>query len=80
MSESAPTKPIDFRRRAAPDVKLTFYETNVARAGTLLRILRSELDALAFAEQLEHGAANRAAMKEVLDPSLIADEAKTLVD
>jgi len=59
---------------------LTFYETNVAGAGTLLRFLRSELDALAFSKQLEDGAADRAAMKEVFDSALIADKPETLVD
>jgi hypothetical protein len=59
---------------------LTFYETNVSGARALLRFLRSELDALTFAEQLEDGAANRAAMKEVFDPTFIADKPEPLVD
>ena len=64
----------------APGKDLTFYETDVSGAWTLLRILRSELDALTFAEQLEHRAANRAAMKEVFDPAFIADEPEPFVD
>jgi hypothetical protein len=80
VSESAPTKPIDFRRRAAPDVKLTFYETNVARARPLLRFLRSELDTLTFAKQLEDCPSDGAAVKEVFDPAFVADKPETLVD
>src|SRR6476646_10195202 len=68
------------RERASGLAPLAFDQANVAGARSLLRILRSELDALTFAEQLEHGAANGAAMKEVLDPSLITNEAKTFVD
>jgi hypothetical protein len=60
--------------------KLAFYETDVAGARTLLRFLRSELDALTFSKQLEDGAADRAAMKEVFDPAFIADKPETLVD
>jgi hypothetical protein len=59
---------------------LTLYETNVAGARPLLRFLRSELDALAFTQQLEDGAPDRAAMKEVLDSPFIADKPETLVD
>jgi hypothetical protein len=59
---------------------LTFYEANVTGAGTLLRFLRSELDALTFAKQLEHRTADGAAMKEVFDPTFIADEPEPLVD
>jgi hypothetical protein len=70
------------RHRAGPAGKnlLTLYETDVSGARSLLRFLRSELDALTFAEQLENGAADGAAMEEVLDPSLIADEPEPLVD
>jgi hypothetical protein len=69
------------RRRLAPAGKpLTFYEANVAGARALLRFLRSELDALAFTQQLEDGAPDRAAMEEVFDSSFIADKPETLVD
>jgi hypothetical protein len=61
-------------------VDLTLDQPDVARAWTLLRLLRSEFNALAFAEQLENGAADGAAMKEVLNSSLIADEPETFVD
>jgi hypothetical protein len=65
----------------APDRKtLTLYETNVTGARSLLRLLRSELDALTLAKQLKNGAPNRAAMKEVLDSAFIADKPETLVD
>jgi hypothetical protein len=69
------------RCRVAPaGEKLTFYESNISGARSLLRILRSELDALTFAEQLENGAADGAAMEEVFDSSLIADKPESLVD
>ena len=50
------------------------------RARPLLRFLRSELDALTLAEQLKNGAADGAAMKEVLDSAFIADKPEPLVD
>jgi len=59
---------------------LTFYQTDISGARTLLRFLRSEFDALTFAEQLEDGAADGAAMKEVFDPAFIADEPEPFVD
>ena len=59
---------------------LTLYETNISGARPLLRFLRSEFHALAFAKQLENSAADGAAMKEVFDSSLIADKPETLVD
>ena len=60
--------------------KLTFYQTDISGAWTLLRFLRSEFDALTLAEQLENGAADGAAMKEVLDSPFIADEPEPFVD
>src|SRR5580704_5899544 len=63
-----------------PAPRLGFDEPNVSGARALLRFLRSELDALALAQQLENGAADGTAMEEVFDTSLIADESKTLVD
>jgi hypothetical protein len=82
VSERCADEADGFRRRVAPAFwkVLTFYETNISRARTLLRFLRSELDALTFAKQLEHGAANGAAMKEVFDPTFIADEPEPFVD
>jgi hypothetical protein len=66
------------RRRR--EERLTFDEPDVPGARSLLRFLRSELDALTLAKQLEHCAADRAAMEEVLDATLIADKPETLVD
>ena len=81
VGEMRRRKPIDSGARAAPAGKqLTLYETNVSGARTLLRFLRSELDALAFAKQLKDGASDGAAMKEMFDPTFIADEPETLVD
>src|SRR6266567_2625984 len=59
---------------------LTFDQANVAGARSLLRILRSELHTLAFAKQLEHRAANGAAMKKMFDSAFIADKSESLVD
>jgi hypothetical protein len=76
-----PTKPIDSGAERRRQVRtLPLYETNVPSARTLLRLLRSELDALTFAKQLEDGAADGAAMKKVFDPPFIADKPETLVD
>jgi hypothetical protein len=55
-------------------------QADIARARAFLRIFGRELDALAFAQQLEHGTAHRAAMEEVLDSALVADEPEALVD
>src|SRR5687768_3263259 len=46
--------------RPAPGIvaALGFDQANLARAWTLPRFLRGELDALAFAKQFEHGASN----------------------
>ena len=60
--------------------RLTLYETNIAGARSLLRLLRSELHALTFAQQLKNCAADGAAMEEVFDSSLIADKPESLVD
>jgi hypothetical protein len=59
---------------------LTFDQPNVSRARALLRVLRSEFDALTLAQQLEHGTADRAAVEEVFDPTLVADEPEPFVD
>src|SRR5258708_5928420 len=55
------TRPTRWGARAAP--RLRFDEPDVAGARALLRFLRSELDALAFAQQLENGAADGATME-----------------
>ena len=59
---------------------LAFDEANVACARALGRIFDLEIDPLAFPQELEDGAANRAAMEEMLDAALVADEAEALVD
>lgn len=59
---------------------LAFDEPNFPGSRPLGRFLGRELDALALAKQLEDGAAYRAAMEEVLDPSLVPDETEPLVD
>src|SRR5271167_4473083 len=53
-----------------------FDQSNVASARTLSRILRCELHALPFAQELEHGAPDRAAVEEVFGAALVADEAE----
>jgi hypothetical protein len=60
--------------------ELPFDETNVSSARTFLGFLDRELDTLAFPEQLEHRAAYRAAMKEMLQAGFITDETEALVD
>ena len=57
-----------------------FDEPDFAGARSFAGFLRGEFDALAFAQQLEHRAAHRAAMEEVLDSSFVADEPEPLVD
>jgi hypothetical protein len=57
-----------------------FDQTDFASARTLARLFRRELDTLTFAQQLEHGAPDRAAVEEVLDSAFVADEAEALVD
>src|SRR5689334_18282436 len=59
-------------------MRSALYQPDVARARTFLRFLRRELDSLPFAQQLEHGAADGAAVEEVLDPSLDPDEPEPL--
>jgi hypothetical protein len=59
---------------------LSFNESHISSTRTLLRFLDRELDALAFSKQFKHGAANRGAMKEVLESGFIPDEPKALVD
>jgi hypothetical protein len=61
-------------------VRLAFDQANVACPRALGRVLDLEFDSLTFAQELEDGAANRAAVKEMLDPALVADETEPLVD
>jgi tryptophan 2,3-dioxygenase len=59
---------------------LPFNQSNVSRARPLLGLLDRELDSLALSKQFEHRAANRAAMKEMLESGLIPYESEALVD
>ena len=43
-------------------------------------VLDGELDALALAEQLEHGAPNGGPVEEVLDAAFVPNKSETLVD
>jgi hypothetical protein len=61
-------------------VRLAFDQSNVAGARTLGRFLSLKLHALSFAQQFEHGAADCAAVEEMFDAALIADESESLVD
>ena len=61
-------------------MRLAFDQTDIASARALLRILRSEFDSLAFPQQFEYCAADRAAVEKMLDPTLIADEPEAFVD
>jgi hypothetical protein len=67
-------------RNPQSEMDLAFDEPHVAGARTLLRVFRCELDALTFAQQLEHGPADRAAMEKVFDSAFIADEPEPFVD
>jgi hypothetical protein len=59
---------------------LAFDQPNVASARALGRFLDLELDPLTLTQELENGAANRAAVKEVLDPGFVSNETEPLVD
>ena len=61
-------------------MRLSFDEANVAGARALLRILRREIDTLAFAQQLEHRAADGAAVEKMFNPAFVADEPEPFVD
>src|SRR4051794_22034973 len=68
------------RTRGPAANRLIFDQPNVAGARPLLRIFRCEIDALTLAQQLEHRAPHGAAVEEVLNPALVADEPEPLVD
>ena len=61
-------------------VDSAFDQTNVTGPRALRRFLGCEFDALTLAQQLEHRAADRAAVEEVLDAAFISDEPEALVD
>jgi hypothetical protein len=58
---------------------LVFDQANFSGTRPLLWLLNREVDSLTFSQELEYGAADRAAVKKVLDTTFIADEAKPLV-
>ena len=60
--------------------KLAFYEADITSAGAFGGFLRAEFHPLPFTQQLENGAPNCAAVKEMFDPALIADETEPFVD
>jgi hypothetical protein len=60
--------------------ELPFNQPHVSGPRTLLGLLDGELDPLAFPEQFEHRAANRAAMKEMLQAGFITNEPEAFVD
>jgi hypothetical protein len=74
------------RRGSGPAVRFvgrvesTFEEANLSGARALAGVFLCELDALPFAQQLEHGATDRAAMEEMLDSAFVADESEPFVD
>jgi hypothetical protein len=61
-------------------VKSAFQEAHFSGPRTLAGIFLRELDPLSFTKQLEHRAADGAAVEEVLDSTFIADESKSLID
>ena len=60
--------------------RLAFDETNFPRTRSFGGFLLRELDPLPLTEQFEHGTTDGAAVKEVFDSALIADESESLVD
>src|SRR5262249_27636758 len=57
-----------------------FDQPDFAGARPFAGLFRRELHPLSFAQQLEHGAADRAAVEEVFDSTLVTNETKALVD
>src|SRR5262245_24890389 len=69
-----PHRARDWRSASALD------QSDFSGTGPLAGLLWRELHALAFPQQLEHRPAHGAAMEEVLDAPLVADEAEALVN
>lgn len=65
---------------AGPVVGLTFDQSNISGAWALGRILGGEIHPLPFAQQLEDGAPDSAAVEEMFDAAFIADESKAFID
>jgi hypothetical protein len=59
---------------------LPFDQSNVSGARTLGRLFCGELHPLPFAEQLEDGAPDGAAVEEMFDATLITNEPESLVN
>ena len=71
------------RQNRSPGLKegnLAFDQPNLSSAWSLLRLLDAEVHSLTFSEELEHSAADRATMKEMLNTAFVADEAEPLVN
>src|SRR4051812_44959391 len=64
----------------ASEVGSAFDEPDFSGPGSLAGFFLRELNPLAFAQQLEHGASDRAAVKEMFDSAFVADESEPLVD
>jgi hypothetical protein len=62
------------------ELGLVLDKLDLASTGTFGRLFYRELHALALAEQFEHSPSHRTSVEEVLDPTLIANEAKALID
>jgi hypothetical protein len=57
-----------------------FDQADFAGARAFAGFFDGELDALPLAKQLENRTSHRAAVEEVLDTALVADESESLVD
>src|SRR5262245_61894553 len=57
-----------------------FDQPDFAGARSLAGLFRRELHPLSFTQELEHCPPHRAAMEEVLNPPLVANESEPLVD
>jgi hypothetical protein len=66
--------------RTGRDRMLTVDESNFSRARAFRRLFSRELDALTFAEQLEHCAADGRTMKKMLDAGFVSNEPEALVN
>src|SRR5215510_2804109 len=66
---------------SGPGVQISaFDQADVARARPFCRLFSLKLDALPFPKKLENRLAYSAAVKEMFDAALIADETESLVD
>src|SRR5213083_2547378 len=77
--ESTRVRRASRRTGSGRGARSAFDQPDFAGARTLAGFFGREFHPLAFTQELEHRAANRAAVEEVLDPPLIADEAEPLV-